>query len=568
MNRFYRKTGGTLLSLFVLLFFLTAFVNLAHAQGSSENLYQSAKKSYLKLKQSKRKQKYRDQWERVIQGFVKVADRHPDSNRADDALYNAGMITLKLRKISRASSDTESALEIYQRLARDYPESRYADDAQYMIGEIYRTIQNSPEEAYRAYAVIPEHFPGGDMVLKARNRLAELPAPPPVMTRVKKIPKQNYGRAQITGIRHWAGSDYVRVVIDLDGPVDFSQHQLPNPDRVYLSLKNTRLSPDLDKTPIPVSQGYLKAIRTGQYRHDTARVVLDFEKVRDVAVFQLTGPDRIVMDVAGEESTTERFTRIRSKFKGGNASSLTLAEQLGMKINKVVIDPGHGGKDPGCIGKSGVMEKNITLDISRRLKTLLEERLNMEVVMTRDRDIFVPLDERTAIANREKADLFISVHVNAAKNRSLRGIETWFLDFGASERSKKVAARENLFSQKRMGDLEKTLNDLLLNNKTQESSRLAEVLQEALTSDLSRRFSNVQSLGVKGAPFMVLVNARMPSVLIEVSFISNPTEEKRLKTDQYRNAVAGALLNGVSNYIKSSEYAYTGSPLPSGKTSY
>jgi N-acetylmuramoyl-L-alanine amidase len=276
-----------------------------------------------------------------------------------------------------------------------------------------------------------------------------------------------------------------------------------------------------------------------------------------VAVFQLTGPDRIVMDVAGEESTTERFTRIRRKFKGGNASSLTLAEQLGMKINKVVIDPGHGGKDPGCIGKSGIMEKNITLDISRRLKTLLEERLNMEVVMTRDRDIFVPLDERTAIANREKADLFISVHVNAAKNRSLRGIETWFLDFGASERSKKVAARENLFSQKRMGDLEKTLNDLLLNNKTQESSRLAEVLQEALTSDLSRRFSNVQSLGVKGAPFMVLVNARMPSVLIEVSFISNPTEEKRLKTDQYRNAVANALLNGVSDYVKSSEYAFS-----------
>lgn len=555
MNRFLRKALQECLFLSSCLIILPLCLPAASAQSPAENSYQIMKKSYERLKSSPGKQEYRDQWEEVINGFVRIADRFPDSNRADDSLYNAGMFRLDLRKISRASRDTEAALTIFARLSRDYPESRYADDAQYMIGEIYRTIKNDPEEAYRAYALVSERFPGGDMAAKAGERLSELPVPPPpAMTRPRQVDANGSG-AKILGIRHWAGNDYVRVVIDLDRPAAFEQHRLSSPDRIYVDMQGARLSAELEKTPIPVSAGYLKKIRIGQFSQDTARVVLDFEKIRNVSIFSLSEPDRIVMDVAGEESTVERFLRLRTKLKGQGGTSLTLSEQLGMKVAKVVIDAGHGGKDPGCIGKSGLKEKDITLDLARRLKKLLEERLNMEVVMTRNRDVFVPLDERAAIANREEADLFISIHVNAAENPSLRGVETWFLDLAASERAQKIAARENFYSEKPMSDLAVTLNDLLLSNKTQESSRLAETLNETLTRNLRERFKGVENLGVKGAPFVVLVGARMPSVLTEVSFLSNPTEERRLKSDRYRDHIAEGLLRGVRNYVNTSEYA-------------
>lgn len=606
----------------------------AFAQRSAEDLYRSAEKNLTQLEQSTEKEKFRSQWERAIHGFLMVADRYPKSSLADDALYKAGMVTLKLRNISRSSRDTDSAIRILERLAGKYPQSRYADDAQYMIGEVYRTIKNSPEEAYAAYAEIPKRFPRGDMVREARERLSELPAPDlkkaeepgaangsvtsnassdgPAPSDILKssgtgevsqaprseesssvtetaeiqetpqapgtpetseipetennVPAQTAGKpaggaVHVLGIRQWAGSDYVRVVIDLDGPVRYKQQQLSGPDRVFVDIENARLSRELRKESIQVSKGYLRSIRVGQFDKQTSRVVLDLEKIRNVSVFYLSDPDRIVMDVAGDESTTERLTRIRYKVKQGGSGTLTLSEQLGMKVARVVLDPGHGGKDPGCIGKSGLTEKEITLDVARRLKKLLEENLNLQVIMTRNRDVFIPLDERTAIANREKADLFISIHVNAAEDPSLSGVETWFLDLAASERAKKIAARENLYFQKPRSDLDKILNDLLLNSKTQESSRLAGILQDDLTSGLNRKFKDIQSHGVKGAPFVVLVGARMPSVLSEISFMSNPTEERRLKSIGYRNDIAKSLFDGISRYVCSPEYAFSlGSP--------
>ncbi len=564
MKRLYHSARPYLLyfSLYFLVVGLCA--SPVFARNTAEDLYQSAKKEYHRFSRSSRQRKYRDRWERVIHRFEEIASRYPHSRRADDALYNAARITLKLRRRSRAARDTDAALKILARIVRDYPKSRYADDAQYLIGEIYRKIRNNPVEAYRAYAVIPNRFPHGDMVKKARARLAGLPAPKkvrtlPVVAAAPVLPPRSgrRGMAQITGIRHWSGSDYVRVVIDLSGPVQFEKHRLSNPARIYVDLKGSRLSTALGKNPIPVSGGYLKAIRAGQFDQDTARVVLDFEKIRNVSIFPLQGPDRIVMDVAGEESVLERLSRVREGKIQGDRYSPSLSEQLGMKVAKVVIDPGHGGKDPGCIGRSGLKEKDITLDIGLRLKKLLEKKLRLQVVMTRDRDVFVPLDERTAIANREKADLFISIHVNAAKSHSVRGVETWFLDLAASERAKKIAARENSSSSKPMSDLQSILNDLLLSNKTQESSRLAETLQEFLTQDLKERYKGIRNLGVKGAPFVVLVGARMPSVLSEVSFISNPSEERRLKQDRYRDSIAMGLFQGVSAFMKSPEYAFT-----------
>jgi len=573
MNRFFRKSCGHLCSWIIFFFILSLHSTNVFAKSSAENLYRKAKKDYRQLVKSRKRIKYRDQWERVIGEFETVADRYPNSRRADDALYNAGVVTLKLRKRSRAVRDTDRALQIFRRLAENYPKSRYADDAQYFVGEIYRKIKKDPAKAYRAYAKIPAWFPKGDLVVKAKARLAELPRPadfpeevprasasaaPVKASKVAAVtPPAHRGPVHLLGVRHRVGKDYVRVVLDLDGPADFEEYHLTSPERIYLSLRNTRLAGDLKKSPIPVANENLKAIRLGQFNPQTARVVLDFERPRKVSVFSLTSPDRIVLDVAAEDATLSRLAKYKEEIRDPAEGSPSLAEQLGMKVAKVIVDPGHGGKDPGCVSRGGMMEKEITLDVGLRLKKLLEEKLGLQVVMTRDRDVYVPLEQRTAIANREKADLFISIHVNAARNRSLRGVETWFLDLAASERAKKIAARENTYAAHRMSDLEKILNDLLMNNKTQESSRLAEILQGALVTDLSRNYKGVNSLGVKGAPFMVLVGADMPSVLSEISFISNPTEEKRLRKDAYRDHIAQGLLSGITRFVNSSEYAYS-----------
>jgi N-acetylmuramoyl-L-alanine amidase len=569
MNRFRKNFRRILLFFSLLLFTLYIHAPDGHARSRAEERYQSARKDYHSLLESPKKRKYRDQWERVIHAFEAIALRYPDSDRADDSLYNAGMLTVKLHGISRSSRDTKAALEIFERLSREYSGSRYADDAQYMIGEIHRTSTGFLELAYQAYKAVPERFPRGDMVAPAKKRLVQLPvsakkpAPTPpapaVRTKVKRVP------ARVLGVRHRVEDDYVRVVIDLDRPAEFRKHQLTGPNRVYVSLQNTIFPAKIKRDPIPLGKGNLKLIRMAQYEPYKARVVLDFAEMEQVSVFSLRNPDRIVMDVAEHPAVLTRLSnikRIKERLSEEPGVSLTLSEQFGMKISKVVIDPGHGGKDPGCIGKSGLMEKNITLDIGRRLKVLLEEQLGLEVIMTRDRDVFVPLEKRTEIANRAKADLFVSIHVNAAKNRGLRGVETWFLDLAASERAKQVAARENAYSTRAMSDLETILNDLLLNNKTQESSRLAEILQGSLTSDLSSSYRSVKNLGVKGAPFMVLQGARMPSVLSEVSFISNPTEEKRLKNAQYRRAIARGLYKGIRRFVSASDYAYKTGPTP------
>ena len=568
MKRFQNKIFRA--SLFFLFLSLGFHVSRGYAADRAEALYQAARQDYHNLLESPEKRKHRDQWEKVIQAFEAISLRFPDSNRADDSLYNAGQLTVKLHDISRSSKDTREALRLYERLAREYPRSRYADDAQYMIGEVHRKVTGSAEEAYEAYEAVPRLFPRGDMVPKARERLALLPIPakhnvaapsaepvkqPPAKVVKKKLKK---GPARVLGVRHRVKDDYVRVVIDVDRPVEYKKHALTQPSRVYVSLHNALFSPKMERTPIRLSKGDLKAIRMGQYEPYKARIVLDFARMEQVHVFTLTNPDRIVMDVAQDQAVLERLVninRIKENLKEPDPSP-TLSEQLGMKVSKVVIDAGHGGKDPGCIGKSGLMEKDLTLDIALRLKSLLEEKLGLHVIMTRDRDVFVPLEERTEIANRAKADLFLSIHVNAAKNRNLRGVETWFLDLAASEHAKQVAARENSYSTKAMSDLETILNDLLLNNKTQESSRLAEILQGALTSDLSQAYRSVKNLGVKGAPFMVLQGAKMPSVLSEVSFISNPTEEKRLKNEQYRRTIALGLYKGIQSFVRASDYAY------------
>jgi N-acetylmuramoyl-L-alanine amidase len=226
----------------------------------------------------------------------------------------------------------------------------------------------------------------------------------------------------------------------------------------------------------------------------------------------------------------------------------SLTRTLGLKIGRIVIDPGHGGYDTGTVGPSGLQEKDLVLDISKRLKALIEERLDGEVTLTRTEDVFVPLEERTAIANQTQADLFISIHANSSRNRRVSGVETFFLNFADSPDVEEIAARENASSQKTIFELQDLVQKITLKEKVEESKEFAQIVQKTVTSTLYKPQTPHRNRGVKQAPFIVLIGANMPSILSEISFVSNPMDEKLLKSSSYRQKIAEALCEGIASY--------------------
>jgi len=344
-------------------------------------------------------------------------------------------------------------------------------------------------------------------------------------------------RIEVLDLKHWTSKGYTRVVVDLSAPVEFSKNRISNPDRLYFDLKNSRISKEI-KTTLPVGDGILKTVRAGQFNQDTVRVVLDLEEIKEFKVFVLEDPAKLVIDVYGHE-------------KAANTHDLASA------VKTIVLDPGHGGHDPGAVGPNGLYEKDVVLDIALKLRTILSENKNFKILMTRDKDMFIPLVERTAFANSKNADLFISIHVNASPKKTARGVETYLLNWTNDEESIRVAARENAISLKKMkeqmkkykSDVDIMLSDLRRDLKRDESIKLANYVQGSIVSTLGENYNDIKNLGVKNALFYVLFGARMPSVLAEVSFISNPAEENLLSKEAYRDYIAQAIADGIDTYM-------------------
>jgi N-acetylmuramoyl-L-alanine amidase len=246
---------------------------------------------------------------------------------------------------------------------------------------------------------------------------------------------------------------------------------------------------------------------------------------------------------------------------GSNGNSVSgspsLAQQLGLGIKRIVLDPGHGGKDSGACGINGLMEKDIVLKVARQISRKLKDTLGCEVIMTRNSDVFIPLEERTAIANSKEGDLFISIHVNAAPTNKARGVETYILDLARSKNAMELAARENSSSSSQISNLQTILLDLMQNSKKSESIKLAGYVQDNMVNGLRPKYQ-VKNLGVKQAPFIVLIGAQMPAILTEIAFISNPTEFMWLQSDDYINRVSTQLVAGISNYVNELNLAYLG----------
>ncbi|MBM3304777.1 MAG: N-acetylmuramoyl-L-alanine amidase [Candidatus Aminicenantes bacterium] len=370
-------------------------------------------------------------------------------------------------------------------------------------------------------------------------------------------------RAEIANLRQHTHPAFTRIVLDIGTLREYTSGELRDPDRVYVDVLQAKLNPILQNQSYPCQAGYISQVRISQKTPSTVRVVadVDFAKVLSYRVYPLFDPFRLVIDIhpvdrAGVHGGADPSGNIPSAKPSGlppdpAPSGYSMARQLGLGVRTIVIDPGHGGPKPGTIGKSGLQEKTINLDVALALQKLLRDKAGLEAVLTRETDIDVPLENRTVIANQKRADLFVSIHTNAHRDRNRGGVESFYLNISPDPEVNRLAALENATSTKNIGEMKGIIQKIVQNSKIQESRDLADKIQRNLVKSLAKDLPGIQSLGVKGGPFWVLIGGEMPSVLVEISHLSNAREEEKLKTRKYRELAAEGIYDGIMEYIRS-----------------
>jgi N-acetylmuramoyl-L-alanine amidase len=562
---------------------------------SSKDNYFIAESCFNKLKQDPSRQKYRDQWMICISRYQDVFRSDPHDPWAAAGLYMTGVLYLELFKMSGMASDHREATDTFQRIIKRYPSSQYKQKAIDNLNNItpdkkknaslkqltdltrpdlppdFQAVQKL--EPFPDIASLPDAdinlksdktFPASKKSLKHQTRkefpLISEPLTAPETDNVRNpstpLPMTTIS---VTGLRYWSNPNYTRLVIDADGDTRFEEHllkpdpKLNTPRRLYVDVAKARLGNDMEKI-VPINDDLLKDARAGQYTPETVRVVVDIKTLSKYKIFPLKNPFRIVIDVWGSSEDHSTVATVRNTLPVPGDEKVghgTLARQLALGVSRIVIDPGHGGKDPGALGYiKGVHEKDIVLQMAKRLAKMVQNELGCQVYLTRSDDRYLTLEERTAIANTKEADLFISLHTNAHKNKEAYGIETYFLNLATDDESIRVAAMENATSTKNISDLQTILTDLMQNTKINESARLASFVQGSLNDNLTKKYDLINNKGVKQAPFYVLLGAQMPAVLVEAGFISNPRECKRLMTAEYQDHICRAIINGIRQYIK------------------
>ena len=698
---------------------LRALTAAAARKEQARTQYETAERMREALNGRPADERTRKAYQKVADAFRKVYYVSPASSKADASVVAVAEILAEMgRQFAPDDKDLHAAIAQYEFLRREYPGSKYRVEALFTIGQIYKEDLGDRDAAKTIFEDFLQKYPRNQLAPKALDALAELNQPKakkklevaargngpaadadPVPTKAAASPK-------VTGIRYWSTADYTRVAIDLDGEVKYESGRVPDPDRIFFDLPDTRLVSTLVGKSFDVQDGFLKKIRVAQYQTASTRVVLEVDDVTEYSAFLLPNPYRLIIDIHGKgpraateiaddlppaavandsgvssgsappvvpksaakaprppatptstgasddgspkpeqkaaaskppagakntvssartepnpqtSTTTTAFKNAKGELAASNtpppgpataterapkkddaevvaespvkptsrltnaptavtvapdkkrtkksatvaasdaraaheamptsAGDRSLIRALGLKIGRIVIDAGHGGHDTGTIGPEGLQEKDLVLDVALRLGRLLETKLGAEVIFTRDDDTFIPLETRTAIANERQADLFISVHANSSRDETARGVETYYLNFTSSPDALEVAARENAVSEKSIYQLQDLVKKITLKDKIDESRELANDVQQSLYAGLAPKNPTLRNRGVKKAPFVVLIGANMPSILAEISFVSNPADEKKLQTPDYRQKIAESLYKGIAKYI-------------------
>jgi len=723
---------------------MPAHARVRHGEAWARDRFAAAERMREALNGRPPAERTRHDYQRVLNAYRNVYYEAPTSTKADPSAVAVAETLVEMGRRFEDDKILHEAIDQYKFLRKEYPGSKYRRDALFTIGEIYKDDLDDPDEARATFQEFLKHYPHNRLADDAQQAIVELkresaekkvqaetdaqlekraearpgggigdkpktiaqPAAPQQDAKETESreasseePQAGSGRLpRVTAIRHWSTPDYTRVAIDLESEVKFGSSRLPNPDRIFFDLHDTKLASTLVGKSFEVDDGFLKKIRVAQFLPGRTRVVLEVESLSTYEAFLLPNPYRLIIDIHGkndkiahakltkeeaaaladaevpsaaeakahvpqpvvkadmkvlagkpvtkkeeihdqkaakdeasdshsakdsevaknatppvkkivvyndddgdapsttatneapgkrssttrdrksdsaeEDSPAEKAmnevetaparkkgksSRLATSRKGADldihvakptaSGGRSLIRTLGLKIGKIVIDPGHGGHDTGTIGPNGLKEKELVLEVGRRLGKLLETRLGAEVVYTRSDDTFIPLETRTAIANQQRADLFISIHANSSHDPAARGVETYYLNFTSSPDALEVAARENAVSEKSIYELQDLVKKIALKEKIEESREFAADVQQSLHSGLSTKNPGIRNRGVKKAPFIVLIGANMPSILAEISFVSNPGDEHRLETSEYRQRIAESLYRGIAKYV-------------------
>ena len=361
----------------------------------------------------------------------------------------------------------------------------------------------------------------------------------PFLMGVKRPP----GLGDVADVRTWTHVGYTRVVVETSRRVEARVIRLPadasasRPERLYVDMEGIWVGLDY-KEGIPIGDGLLRDVRLGQNTLSRTRVVLDLESYAHHRLITLESPHRVVIDVYGS---------LHARRGAGHLEPNARLSMPLRAIHTVVVDPGHGGRDPGAIGRKGIREKDVNLRLGRKLAAQLERR-GFRVVMTRDTDRSLDLEERTAIAESSGGDLFVSLHSNASPRRGTRGIEIFYLDEDVERHSLEVAARENGIERAQVDTLQHTLARLRVSEASVHSSALAELVHDQVRKGVAAHYRGVPDLGVKKAPFYVLFLSSMPSILFEAGFLTNREDVKLLRSDDYLDVLARRIADGLEKY--------------------
>lgn len=369
----------------------------------------------------------------------------------------------------------------------------------------------------------------------------------------------------VTGVRHWSSPDSSTVVLDLEDQVQYEAHRLTGPDRIYFDLHDTQLAPDLLGKSIDVGDTLINRIRVAQPVSGMTRIVLETKADTNFSVSLESNPYRLVVEVRKIGTNPKGAVNLFPNAPETEKAKLSIVippptkEDLQLKARvpkmRIVVDAGHGGWDLGTVGRRGLLEKDLVLEIAQRLGKLLESRLGSDVIYTRQDDNYIPLDERAEIANQAQADLFVSVHANYSDLPSARGVETYYTNTFSAPGSKEAGSKD-ADSHSVAGSLKNSVTPALspadLHDRIEQSRRLAASVQRSMYGTLSVQNPGLRDRGIKEAGFVVLTESSMPGILAEVSFVSSPTDEQKLRSDGYREQIAEALYKGIARYAASS----------------
>lgn len=579
---------------------------LAGTDDPAGDLYKEAKASYDKLHSLPKEKRFRHHFQEAIDDFHKVEDKYPKSYVADDALYMMGQLYGEMYEISRWMSDLDKAASAYKNCAARFPKSNYADDCLLLRAKTLLKL-NKRDAAVAALKSVVSDYADGDMRREAEQMLARegikvaaaAPSPTPTVVPAPQKKRTSGGEAStesqaVTSVKPWSNEQYTQIAIYGGGPMAWSINELPADKdknrRIYVDLKKAHIGEELKagkeqeggSWSVKIDDGLLQGARVAQFNPDTVRVVLDVASIEDYTVIPMEDPFRLLVQVFGKKNSlvatavapatpapgatpgtvislpmptpgpiSDASSIAKELAASEQKTGIPLFQQLGVKVGRIYVDAGHGGHDPGARGPTGLLEKDVTLKIAKKVQAKLKD-LGYDAVLTRKDDTYLALEERSGIANEGRGDLFVSIHCNSTDgNKSASGVETYFAKTASDEASARLAAIENATTTQKMSEMDQILESLLRGAFTPMSADLAGSVQAKLHSQVAKTNTSAKNYGVKSALFYVLLTAQMPAILVETSFISNAKDEKRLKDEKYLDGIAASIAEGVDGYLVS-----------------